>query len=180
MNVFSKYQELPTVPSSKPQPPPACVHSALNLVMHWGAPAPGKDTVGQTVIVEPKGRPHRPSLSIPSHAAPTDLNPRVVLKHHGLETLDTAFGVWLHRPAPGSSGTGTLLSRLSAKEPTGLTSIAQPRAIFLGCKSLSSVNTQNGARRASALTQFQGGHVPQLFANCHLGLTLQRPRPFSV
>lgn len=55
--------------------------------------APRKDTVGQTAIVEPTDHPHVLPFSISSHTSPTDLNPRVVLKHQG------CFGLWLCRPA---------------------------------------------------------------------------------
>lgn len=96
--------------------------------------------------------------------------------------LEAAFGA---RPAdqplvPRGSRQHTLLSRPSAREPRVLTSIAQLKAIFLGCKSSCSVNMQSRARSASAWMQFQRGHVPQLFAESHLGFILQRPQPFSV
>lgn len=128
--------------------------------MHLGTPAPGKDSRANW---PPPG-----SHSPPFPTQPTDRNPPRV--------LEAAFGERLCRLA--NCCLHTLLSRPSTKEPRVLTSVAQLRAIFLGCKSLSGVNTQNGARSASVLMSFQRGREPQLFAKSHLGFILQMPRPF--
>ena len=96
--------------------------------------------------------------------------------------LEAAFGAWQRGPAICCPGTVTAHPSIMpfSQGAKGLNFNCSTKGSFSGLQVLSSVNTQNGARSASVLTQVQGGHVPQLSAKSHLGFILQRPRPFSV
>lgn len=159
----------------KPQPPPRCVYPALNLgeqrnalrgcSSREGTPWPRPSLWSQ--LAASTGSP-APSLPAPPRQAQVPGRSR--------DTVASPGGLWsvTTQTRRGFPRDG------DSKEPRVLTSVAQLRAIFRGCKSLSSVNTHNGARGARALMRFQGGHVPQLFAKSHLAFISQRPRPFSV